>query len=148
MSWNESETLEMSRVATLEYLLLGDLRDLLEETPSDTTTYHWLVAVLDALLDTLPREFGLEEADGYLNEVLQSYPSWYRKVAHLQAEHQSLYGELRQLRRELQLLRRPGASGRRVRQALHRWMNRLIDHHRREQELVLSAMNLEVGAGD
>ncbi len=43
----------------LEYILLGDLRDLLEE-PADHFTRSWLVAVLDALLDTLPRRDGVE----------------------------------------------------------------------------------------
>jgi hypothetical protein len=148
MTWNDSTTLEMSRIATLEYLLLGDLRDLLEDLPFDIATYHWLVAVLDALLETLPREFALEECDGYLAPVLQEYPSWYRKVVNLQAQHQALYGELRSLRRELQCTRRPGPAGRRVRQSLRDWILRMREHHRREQELVLTAMTLEVGAGD
>lgn len=147
MSWNEQTTVEMARVATLEYLLLGDLRELLEEAPAGDNQ-HWLFAVLDTLLETLPREFSLEEADGYLSEVLREYPCWYRKVAHLQEQHHSLYAELRKLREELAHSRRLGSAARRVRAALQDWTKRLKEHHRREQELVLTAVTLEVGAGD
>ena len=73
----------------LEYILLGDLRDLLEE-PADQFTRSWLIAVLDALLDTLPRQMALKESSGYLSEVLDEYPSWYRHVEDLQNEQRLL----------------------------------------------------------
>ncbi|MCC7423444.1 MAG: hypothetical protein IT428_24475 [Planctomycetaceae bacterium] len=41
--------------ATLEYLLLGDLRAAVEET-EDETSHRWLLAVVDALLEALPRK--------------------------------------------------------------------------------------------
>ena len=75
--------------SALEYILLGDLRDVLEE-PANRHTRGWLVAVLDALLDTLPREMAIKEASGYLNEVLDEYPSWYRHVEDLQNEERLL----------------------------------------------------------
>src|SRR3990172_6700611 len=81
----------------LEYILLGDLRDLLEDDV-DQFTRPWLLAVLDALLDTLPREFRLKSRDGYLQEVLEEYPSWYRHVEGLRQEHEALYHNLRELR--------------------------------------------------
>ena len=59
----------LEEYSTLEYILLGDLRDLLYEPP-DEETCRWLLAVLDALLETLPREFDLKQQDGYLMEVL------------------------------------------------------------------------------
>lgn len=40
---------------TLEYLLLGDFRAAVEET-EDETSHRWLVAVVDALLEALPRK--------------------------------------------------------------------------------------------
>ncbi len=45
-----------ARSSVLEYLLIGDLRDLLEETP-DNETRRWLLAVLEELLNLLPNEF-------------------------------------------------------------------------------------------
>jgi len=62
--------------AAMEYILLSDLRDLLEE-PADDMTRKWLRAVLDALLKTLPWELELQDAGGYLSEVLEQYPNWY-----------------------------------------------------------------------
>src|SRR5579872_2956860 len=59
----------LDHYSSLEYILLGDLRDLLEE-PVDDESRKWLLAVLDTLLDTLPREFDLEDEDGYMSEVL------------------------------------------------------------------------------
>src|SRR5260221_8654966 len=62
----------LEQYTSLEYILLGDLRDILEES-LDRESRRWLIAVLDALLETLPREFDLEEHDGYMAEILYSY---------------------------------------------------------------------------
>jgi hypothetical protein len=64
----------LNRYSTLEYILLGDLRDLLEEPP-DEETRRWLVAVLDALVKTLPREFDLEDEDGYMSDATPTGPA-------------------------------------------------------------------------
>ena len=49
-----------ARYSVLEYLLIGDLRDLLEE-PADSETRRWLLAVVEELLDLLPNEFEFED---------------------------------------------------------------------------------------
>jgi hypothetical protein len=139
------ETLE--DYTALEYILLGDLRDLLEE-PTDQYTRRWLVAVLDALLDTLPRQMALKESSGYLNEVLDEYPSWYRHVEDLQNEQRLLVLSLQALRDRLET---PGPYQRdaaRVKTAVRQWMNRLMAHRRHETRLLQTAMNLEIGCGD
>jgi hypothetical protein len=139
------ETLE--DYTALEYILLGDLRDLLEE-PTDQYTRRWLVAVLDALLDTLPRQMALKESSGYLNEVLDEYPSWYRHVEDLQNEQRLLVLSLQALRDRLET---PGPYQRdaaRVKSAVRQWMNRLMAHRRHETRLLQTAMNLEIGCGD
>src|SRR5262245_36103537 len=63
-----------ARYSVLEYLLLGDLRDLLEEPP-DTETRRWLLAVLEELLNLLPNEFEFEDQGGYLSEVREQFPN-------------------------------------------------------------------------
>ena len=139
------ETLE--DYTALEYILLGDLRDLLEER-ADQYTRRWLVAVLDALLDTLPRQMALKETSGYLNEVLDEYPSWYRHVEDLQNEQRLLVLSLQALRDRLET---PGPYQRdaaRVKTAVRQWMNRLMAHRRHETRLLQTAMNLEIGCGD
>ncbi|HXY35780.1 MAG TPA: hypothetical protein VEI07_16215 [Planctomycetaceae bacterium] len=131
----------------LEYILLGDLRDLLEE-PADQFTRRWLVAVLDALLDTLPREMALKESSGYLNEVLDEYPSWYRHVEDLQNEQRLLVLSLQALRDRLDSAGPYERDAKRVNEAVRQWMNRFKAHRRHETRLLQTAMNLEVGCGD
>lgn len=131
----------------LEYILLGDLRDLLEES-ADEHTQPWLVAVLDALLDALPRELHLKANDGYLREVLDEYPSWYRHVESLRREHEDLYRNLRQLRGGIAQRATYEDVADRVRSDLRDWMNCLVAHHRHETRLIQTALNLEMGTGD
>jgi hypothetical protein len=131
----------------LEYILLGDLRDLLEE-PADQYTRRWLVAVLDALLETLPRQMALKESTGYLNEVLDEYPSWYRHVEDLQSEQRLLELSLQALRDRLETSGPYERDAMRVNSTVRQWMNRLTAHRRHETRLLQTAMNLECGCGD
>ncbi len=137
----------LEQYTALEHILLGDLRDLLEE-PADRYTRGWLIAVLDALLDTLPREMAIKESSGYLNEVLDEYPSWYRHVEDLQNEQRLVFLSLQALRDRLETAGPYERDAARVRGALRQWMTRLSAHRRHENRLLQTAMNLEVGAGD
>jgi hypothetical protein len=138
---------QLEECTSLEYILLGDLRDVLEE-PANRHTRGWLVAILDALLDTLPRQLALKEESGYLNEVLDEYPSWYRQVEDLQNEERLLFLSLQALRDRLETSENYAYAAERVRTALREWMTRLTAHHRHETRILQTAMNLEVGGGD
>jgi hypothetical protein len=131
----------------LEYILLGDLRDLIEER-ADQYTRRWLIAVLDALLDTLPRQMALKESSGYLNEVLDEFPSWYRHVEDLQNEQRLLVLSLQALRDRLETAGPYERDAVRVNSTVRQWMNRLLAHRRHETRMLQTAMNLEVGCGD
>jgi len=132
---------------TLEYILLGDLRDLLEEEPGEQTT-RWLVAVLDTLLDTLPRELALKSEEGYLEDVLCDHPHWQPQVERLRSEYIRLCVWLEELRDRL-VSRSPfGDIADRVRHDLREWMAALQAHHRHEHRLLQTSVNLEVGGGD
>lgn len=137
----------LGEYAALEYILLGDLRDLLEE-PADKETCRWLLAVLDALLDTLPREMELQEQGGYMEEVLEQYPNWSDQVDDLQHEKRALYTKLRQLRDGISRERRFSKIAEEVRTGLRDWMSSLVAHHRHERRIVQTAFNLDVGTGD
>jgi len=137
----------LEQYSTLEYILLGDLRDILEEPP-DAESRRWLMAVLDALLDTLPREFGLEEIDGYMTEVLERYPSWTNRVERLHSEHELLFSKLKELRGRVERDIWVAPIANEVRRDLRDWILKLNAHHRGETRLMQTAMNLEVGAGD
>ncbi|HUE13198.1 MAG TPA: hypothetical protein VMR25_03435 [Planctomycetaceae bacterium] len=137
----------LEEFTALEYILLGDLRDVLEE-PANSYTRGWLVAILDALLETLPQQMAIKEASGYLNEVLDEYPSWYRHVEELQNEERLLFLSLQALRDRLETSQSYAHAADRVRSGLRQWMTRLTAHHRHENRILQTAMNLEVGVGD
>ena len=138
---------DLNECTEFEYILLGDLRDLLEDPPNDETR-TWLMAVLEALLDTLPKEFALKSRDGYLSVVLDEYPSWDRQVARLETQYVSLYRQLRVLRDRLVTRHRLEDVAERLRVELERWMDAFVGLHRDERDLVLEAVTLEVGTGD
>jgi hypothetical protein len=137
----------LEHYTSLEYILLGDLRDLLEE-PAEEESRKWLLAVLDTLLDTLPRAFDLEDADGYMAEVLERYPSWSPQVERLHRDHDQLFMKLKELRGRIERNIWIAPIANEVRRDLRDWILKLIAHHRGETRLMQTAMNLEVGAGD
>lgn len=128
----------------LEHILLGDLRDLLNG-PANAETCKWLLAVLNSLLDTLPREFDLEEENGYLRLVIEVFPNWQARVDELHREHQTLYSRLWELREQITHDRPFVAIADQVRCELRDWMNNLIAHHRDENRLVQDAFAVEIG---
>ena len=137
----------LEHYSSLEYILLGDLRDVLEERP-DPESRRWLIAVLDALLETLPREFDLEDSDGYMIEVLERYPSWSSQVERLYRDHDLLFAKLKELRGRVECDNWIAPIANEVRRDIRDWTLKLIAHRRSETRLVQTAMNLEVGVGD
>jgi hypothetical protein len=138
---------ELRTCTELEYILLGDLRDLLEEPPSEENS-RWLLAVLDALLDALPREFELKSQDGYLSEVLLEFPNWENHVERLEQQHVELFESLHDLREQIVARHPLEEIAQRLRVDLQEWLAAFVALHRQEQNLVLTAVNLEVGTGD
>jgi len=138
----------LRRFTELEYILIGDLRDLLE-SPIDEQNLRWIGAVLDALLETLPRQFELkEQGGGYLREVLEEHPNWECHVTSLVGEHRGLCRRLQQLRNRLPDAVKVEFMARTLRLELKAWMQGFVSHNRREARLLQTAMNLEVGCGD
>jgi hypothetical protein len=147
LDFNPAACDRLEEYTALEYILLGDLRDVLEE-PANRHTRGWLIAILDALLDTLPREMALKESSGSLHEVLDEYPSWYRHVEDLQNEERLLFLSLQSLRDRLETSESYAFAADRLKSTLRQWMTRLAAHHRHENRILQTAMNLEVGGGD
>jgi Hemerythrin HHE cation binding domain len=137
----------LEQYTSLEYILLGDLRDVLEE-PVDRESRRWLMAILDALLETLPREFDLEDTDGYMSEVLERFPNWSGQVDRLHRDHEQMFGKLKELRGRVERDSWIAPIANEVRRDLRDWILKLIAHRRTETRLVQTAMNLEVGTGD
>ena len=137
----------LEECAAFEYILLGDLRDLLEE-PTDEMTCKWLLAVLDALLQTLPRDFQLQDEGGYLAEVVEEFPNWSVQVDRLLQEREMLFSSLRQLRDRITQDIPFAEIAQRVRHDLRGWMTSFVAFQRHERRLVQTAFNLDVGVGD
>lgn len=141
------QSLQLERYSSLEYILLGDLRDVLEE-PADPENRKWLLAVLDALLETLPHEIDLEDEDGYMSFVLERYPNWSHQVERLHRDHEQLFIKLKELRSRIDSNSWIAPLANEVRRDLRDWVLTVVAHRRRENRLVQTAANLEVGAGD
>jgi len=133
--------------ATLEYILLGDLRDLLEESP-DEENRRWLVVILDALLEAKQREYELQRDGGYLEEVLEQVPNWEPQVTQLQTEHRELFCNLWQLRERVNSFQPFDSMASTVRNELRAWMTSLQAHHRHTRRIMQSAFNMDIGVGD
>lgn len=138
---------DLRKCCEFEYILIGDLRDLLEDAPTEENR-RWMLAVLDALLATLPMEFALKSEDGYLSYVLDEFPNWHTAVERLEQQHAALHRRLRQLRDRLLTRARLQEVAERLRIELEAWIDAFTELHRQERQLVFAAANLEVGAGD
>ncbi len=147
MTQTSSAAADLRKCNEFEYILIGDLRDLLEDPPSEENRI-WLLAVLDALIDTLPREYALKARDGYLSNVLDEFPSWDGTVERLERQYVTLYRRLRQLRDRIVARHPLEEIADRLRIDLEEWMDAFVSLHNDERYLVLTAVNLEVGTGD
>ena len=137
----------LRRISELEYIQIGDLRELLE-APIDSQNLRWISAVLDALLETLPKQFELKQQGGYLREVLDVQPNWECHVLSLEVEHAQICSRLQQLRKELPDAVKVEFLARTLRMELKGWMRAFVAYNRRESRLLQTAMKLEVGCGD
>jgi len=130
------------------YLLLGDLRDLLEEIP-DESTRHWLLEVLNVLVELQPQERQLQEDDGgYMSEVLEEFPSWNRQVMRLHLRKLQLDYRLRELRDRIRQEKSYVSVADQLSCELRDWLDLIRELHRAESALIMDAMLLDIGTGD
>jgi hypothetical protein len=130
-----------------EYLLLGDLRSVLDE-PDESRDMKWLLAILDSLLESVPKEIELREQGGYFEDVLTIHPAWAPHVERLQMEHARIFEILSQLRRQVANQLNYTSLADQLQMELRDWMQMVIKHNRHERSLYQSAYNLDFGCGD
>ncbi|HTI50586.1 MAG TPA: hypothetical protein VL475_06540 [Planctomycetaceae bacterium] len=140
----ELRPVDSSNYTSLEYILLGDLRELLEE-PVNSESRRWMLSVLDGLLENLLPE-GEHDADGsYMEDVLERFPNWSGQIERLYHDHDELFTRLKELRGRIERDEWIAPLANLVRRELRDWMLSLIAHRRRETRLLQTAMNLDVG---
>lgn len=138
---------KLNNLTMLEYLLLGDLSDVLEE-PASTENKKWILALVDTLLETLPVEYRLRDVQGLYDEVLQEHPTWDSAVMRIRQEQKTLASQLRILKDSLDHCENFRASARVLKHEIMVWMNRLVQFNQKEKRLLQEAYNIEVGVGD
>ncbi len=130
--------------------LLRSLRDAFGphgEFPDRFEVLSWL----DELRDQLATHFALEEAYGYFEDPIQVSPRFATQAAALRDEHSSLFVQIRDLvDRADEKLRAedwlPGWNA--VRNAFRRFDASFRRHEQQENELILQALDVDIGVGD
>ena len=86
----------LEEISALEYILLGDLLDLLEEADGDAEAWKWISKVLDTLLKAMPREFEqdsqpLQQMKQLASELRDELRDWITSyIAHQRHERRIL----------------------------------------------------------
>jgi len=135
-------------ISALEYILLGDLRDLLEEATGDPIAWKWIAAIIDTLLEKMPVEFELRDCGGYLEEVLEEHPNWQGEVQVLYRERCELFKKLGELRERMLRSQSVTRIANELQHDLRDWMNLYTAHQRHERRIVQNAFNYDIGAAD
>ncbi len=113
--------------------------------------YVQLFNQFEKLRDQLAMHFALEEAYGYFEDSIREAPHLSRRAEQLRSEHVPLYSDLCRLTDSAeQLLHHETASKALASLArdFARFSARFHEHELRECDLILEALNEELGTGD
>ena len=130
--------------ATLSWLLVGDIREMLQDH-LDEEALQWLRPILDALIQAMCEQAQLEESPGYFDDVLSSFPHWSPIVDRIHAEQSTLCRSLEALRHRIDRdlpFRRLADE---LELELADWVRLMTDHSDRERELMQNVYYTEIG---
>ncbi|MCA9058433.1 MAG: hypothetical protein KDA85_08040 [Planctomycetaceae bacterium] len=145
MRYPASQAHTAEECAELEYLLLGDLQELMEEQ-LDETNRRWLLAVLDTLVEISDRHIRLaDESGGYLSELLNEFPNWDRRVDRLRERRLRVNDSIRELRDRIDSREDVSAVAVRIRVDIREWICEYMEQRRHEIQLMQTAYNWEIG---
>jgi hypothetical protein len=135
-----------------------ELRQLMHHTAAMVARPGWmrieydrLVELLGKLRDQLAMHFSLEEAYGYFEDAIDAAPHLSRRAELLRSQHYELYSELcRLVERAEQLLYHETAEAEigRLADDFRRFSERFQQHELHESDLILEAVDDDIGAGD
>lgn len=128
-----------------EYLLIGDLRDLLGER-DDEGVRQWLQAVIDEIVNCFPGEMeAYEEDGGYLHEVLEACPWCDSKVQDLRHKKVMLQDRMIDLRERLVSAEGIQPIAAWLQNELGEWIEQFTTHRRAEAELMHESLIRDYG---
>lgn len=128
----------------LEYLLLGDLRELLDE-PQTAQTRRSILVILNRLLLNLPRQLALACEDGYMSEVLEQRPNWHRKIEALHGANLACISALDESRNRVMRDSPLVAIADELSCNLRHWTQSLVAIREHETRLLQNAFTLDIG---
>ncbi|MEQ8788570.1 MAG: hemerythrin domain-containing protein [Pirellulaceae bacterium] len=110
-----------------------------------------IIDVLECLRDQLALHFSLEEAFGYFEDAITVAPRLSARADALRSEHGTLYIELCEVVEEAERLLRADNSSRAVRRIALQFVafhHQYQAHDSAENELILTALDDDIGVGD
>ena len=140
----ERKTSSLKACCDLEYIIIGDLRQLLSEpiTPQSRTP---LLVLLDRLLQNLPEISRLSYEAGYMSTVLDKCPRMHHQIRTLERinwECIPALGELRdRVESELSLV----DISRKTDFKLREWIEAFVSMRYRESQLLQEAFAVDIG---
>jgi hypothetical protein len=127
-----------------EYLLIGDLREVLNQTYTEQT-HRSLLSILDRLLENLPRQMALPHENAYLSVVLERCPNSHGKIEALRQANQECISELDGLRNRVDDKSNSTVIDEELGCRLIGWMETLVTIRTRESRLLQEAFTIDIG---
>lgn len=128
----------------LEYIIMGDLRQLLNEQPTPQTRPSMLV-LLNRLLLTLPYAMRLSSEDCYMSIVRDKRPNWHRQIEAQHRDNLECYLALCGLRGRIEGEVSIGDISDEMDGKLREWMTLYARTRRRESQLLQEALTVDIG---
>ncbi len=110
-----------------------------------------LAELLVLVRDQLAFHFALEEAYGYFEHAVDEAPRLSERAMALRSEHETLYLEICSIAEEAESMRLGRQARRRVHSVAQDFLlfyQRLKEHETDETELILQALDDDIGVGD
>lgn len=127
-----------------ESRLIGDLRHLLDQTPT-ALTRQAVLTILDRLLDSLPLHLELASEGGYLTEVHRLRPNWHRQVEALHGENARCLSALHELRNHVGSQSPSATIESEESSEIDIWVRSLESIRGHERQLLQGAFTLDIG---
>lgn len=144
----ESKTTEscslLKASCDIEYLLIGDIRTLLEEKV-DSQARSSLLVLMNRLILNLPDVLELSTENGYLGIVAERRPSWSRQINALYQANLDCVSSLRLLRDSLENDTSIAAISKGLELRLGNWIKSFSAMRCRESTMLQEAFTLDLG---